>query len=682
MWLSKVELKNFKTYRQQQFHFPKPIEDKNIILVGGVNGFGKTTLLEAIYVGLYGDEAIKHKALDRAGLKAKSYGHFLETAFYSGALREGQDKMEVTVEFVHDDDSVFSITRKWFFSGSGKYSSDRLIIKQRNKNGDWNIKQSDDLPDLLYKYATPPWLAPFFFFDGEKITELADADREGWIKSGLENLMGVVLIRDLRQQLTQYIDKKNRVSGGVDEKKIETLKQELEIKKIKLAKLLEDIENKELLLAQNRENYDSLMTRLTTLARGSSARTVAEVAEAMSRAKQEGEFAWKHLRELSFGRLALQLIRHDLYDSLEKTLASETALAAWEQGKEQLQPRWEQFRHTFFKSEWLSVISQLPGARESLEKTLEGAWDSLFNPRPLNCATSIWHDYLQGLERKKIPEFRQKVRLSINELRNVLDRHTNADKEIHRLQNELNQLEGTGDNGEKIQQLKDEIDRCNTSKSETDRELGKLINEQRALDADISSLTATYEREHKRLAEGHSERKAAREASRIVDAIDQLLPKLFEIKLKEFSNRATQIFRSLHQKDQVYEIKITNEGKTQIFSKEGTEITLSRSSGESQLFVMALVGALAEVTSYSVPLIVDTPLARLSEKHCKNLLNYWISDKNRQVILLAQDKELGQNEYLDIKPYIAKTYLIEHIQGSHGIGKSEAIPDIYFEKTS
>jgi DNA sulfur modification protein DndD len=227
MWLSRVELKNFKSYRQQVFEFPQPQAGKNLVLIGGVNGYGKTTLLEAIYVGLYGEEAIKHKALDSAGLKTKSYGHFLETAFHRLAPAEGQERMEVSVEFSREDEGALRITRRWFFNSKGKYNDQKVVVETRTKIGGWIPRAEGILPELLESYATPPWLASFFFFDGEKIAGLADEDRTGWIQSGLENLLGVGLVKGLREQLTNYIDKKLREVGGVDEQRIEELKHDL-----------------------------------------------------------------------------------------------------------------------------------------------------------------------------------------------------------------------------------------------------------------------------------------------------------------------------------------------------------------------------------------------------------------------------------------------------------------------
>lgn len=54
MWIQKIELSNFKAYQNQVFEFPMPENGKNLVLIGGMNGHGKTTLLEAIYLCLYG----------------------------------------------------------------------------------------------------------------------------------------------------------------------------------------------------------------------------------------------------------------------------------------------------------------------------------------------------------------------------------------------------------------------------------------------------------------------------------------------------------------------------------------------------------------------------------------------------------------------------------------------------
>ena len=86
MWISKIELRKFKSYDNQVFKFPAPSEDgRHIILIGGMNGYGKTTLLQAIYLGLYGNEAID--SLIRAGLMDETNYKEFQTFLYNTIVR-------------------------------------------------------------------------------------------------------------------------------------------------------------------------------------------------------------------------------------------------------------------------------------------------------------------------------------------------------------------------------------------------------------------------------------------------------------------------------------------------------------------------------------------------------------------------------------------------------------------
>ena len=78
------------------------------------------------------------------------------------------------------------------------------------------------------------------------------------------------------------------------------------------------------------------------------------------------------------------------------------------------------------------------------------------------------------------------------------------------------------------------------------------------------------------------------------------------------------------------------------------------------------------------PLVVDTPLGRLDSEHRKNILNFWVSDSNRQVILLSQDKEIDKEMYNHLEPHISKTFVLHHEQIGNGVGKTWAQENSYF----
>ena len=89
MYISKIELTKFKSYQHAEMLFPEPTAGKNIVIVGGMNGYGKTSILEALYLCLYGKDALPHLA--RAGLKTddyRGYPSFLEKALNGEARRD------------------------------------------------------------------------------------------------------------------------------------------------------------------------------------------------------------------------------------------------------------------------------------------------------------------------------------------------------------------------------------------------------------------------------------------------------------------------------------------------------------------------------------------------------------------------------------------------------------------
>lgn len=685
MWISRITLRNFKSYQNQVFEFPQPADGKNLVLIGGLNGYGKTTLLEAVYVGLYGEEAVNHKALDRAGLKAKGYGHFLETAFYKHALRNGEERMEVVIEIMRPSKGCLRITRKWFFTNQGRYDNQRLVLEsQGQRSSVWRALPDSELPDLLASYAVPPWLAPFFFFDGEKIAALADEDRTGWVRSGLENLMGVVLIKELRERLSTYSTAKLKQSGGIDEQQVDQLREALEVAVAQRQQLADALQLMQDEFQQNSETRERLTRQLRDFAQGSDARTLAEVVGTIARLEQEEEQYRSQLRDKMSTALPLQLISRQLQESLTEALAQEDTLTAWEGFRDSQQPRWQKFQDIFFKSEYIQAMCHIPNGRNDLEKTLREAWESLYYPRPEGCADAQWHTYLQGNERRQLAEMRQRIQLSGGALRALATKLEELAEMKWRAQQERIRLEGASgvDRSAEVDQISADLRAVQQLMDGLSGEIEQHKNQLRTLESELPQLTANYERERKRLTEGRPERVAAQRAERTIAMIDELLPALFQLKLDALSKAATRIFRSLHHKDQVARIVVQDDGKAILYSHEGTEIKLPKSSGESQLFVLSLVGALAEVTGYKVPLIVDTPLARLSEQHCNNLLDYWTSDDSRQVILLAQDKEIGAVEFDRLNAHVACSYLLQHEQAGHGVGKTRATVDNYFAKAA
>lgn len=123
MWIERISLRNWRAYEDVDFHFPVPDTRHNVVLIGATNDVGKTSLLEAVSVCLFGDEGAEH--LVRCGAKTK-YRSFLENAF----RRQARESRRASVEVVfHMDKSVtLAVKRVLHFQTNGKFRSEEVII--------------------------------------------------------------------------------------------------------------------------------------------------------------------------------------------------------------------------------------------------------------------------------------------------------------------------------------------------------------------------------------------------------------------------------------------------------------------------------------------------------------------------------------------------------------------------
>lgn len=58
MYISQITLRDWKLFTSAVFYFPAPEVGRNIVLVGAPNGYGKTSLFEAIVLGMFGRDGL------------------------------------------------------------------------------------------------------------------------------------------------------------------------------------------------------------------------------------------------------------------------------------------------------------------------------------------------------------------------------------------------------------------------------------------------------------------------------------------------------------------------------------------------------------------------------------------------------------------------------------------------
>ncbi len=680
MWISKIELTDFKGYQSQAFHFPAPSSKagKNLILVGGLNGYGKTTLLQAIYLGLYGKEALTYLA--RAGLgDAESYHRFLEKALHGSALPESRNIMSVLIQFNTDVNHGIQIKRMWHFNRRGQYQRGTEQVELlRILHGRDELLQPESLEEILEQQFVPAHLAPFFFFDGEKINELASQNRLDQIKEGMESLLGIVLLRTLKQTLRRYQTNISKNIDKIDEQKLLAQSQELTRTEELLKSLQKEKAQLERVLERLKTQRTELTNKISSLNGGFNVASFKEYSEQQKLLEKRRDDSQKSLDELLVTEFPFQLVGAELIELYHQQLLGEIEKLAWEAKNTDLKHNQEEFMTCFAQTQTPEIKPPLTARQQqAIALRLEKVWQNILSPLPNNCATEIVHHYVPIEHRQKLLQRLQHIESTNYDLIRLVKQIELIDHQIEEIKKRSAKLEGVVQDG-RLDGLQTELQKVQQDIDDKQKTLGRLEREMTAHRSNFNQLNAAYKRQFAKFVQAQPMLSKVANAHQIEKLIDDLIPKLYQLKQQQLTIAISETYQQLSHKQQRATVGIDELGNVTLLSQDGILIEVEQSAGENQIFATALLAGLAKVSGLKAPLIVDTPLGRLDSQHRENILNFWVSDKERQVILLSQDKEIDVFYYDKFQSSIAKTYLLEHQELAHHIGKTVAIENSYF----
>lgn len=684
MYISKIELTKFKSYQHAELSFPEPDAGKNIVLIGGMNGYGKTTILEALYLCLYGKDALPHLA--RAGLKTddyRGYPTFLEKALNSEAKRDGADMMSIRITINRTKTKGIDITRRWYFKTNGNWYDEETIVREVTRGVPGLPKKDGEkgfvLSELLEANYVPAHIAPFFFFDGEEVKKLADQSRIEQVKQGLEGLLGVVMLKNLADRLKDFEVNKRSKMTNVNEENIDKLAQILANEESNLATAQKLLEKNSESMSSLKAERESLMERLVASGGGGGEiATVKDLVEEREQQRSALKAIEGQLSRIVADKLPFYLMPNQLILEFKRQVNSEIALTKWQTECRALQPKREKFFSELLEANNFVFNPSLSGEQVStLEKRVESAWLSLFLPPPPGCADKFMHDYLHDELKQRAIRFLDSLSVGRNEVNDLIIQKNDLELRVDEINRRISRIDGIDRDGT-LSELKVNLSAVIKSVDTLESENGNLQREVVSLEAVIHQARAQFESEKARRALSSPDRSLIDKSDRTRRVIEDVIPELFPLKVHQLSTSMTRVYKQLAHKSQVAKIEIDNDGTSRILSANGKELTFDRSAGENQIFATALIAGLAEVSGISAPLLVDTPLGRLDSKHRENIFEFWTSDQNRQVILLSQDEEISPTHFKSIKKNVCKIYLLEHSEVGDGIGRTVAKENKYF----
>ena len=689
MHISQIMLRDWKVYPFVKLEFPAPEPDKNIILIGGSNGYGKTSLFEAIILGLFGQDGLPLIARspflgsDKEQL-ATSYKKFLEKALHHGATTAGRASCSVNLIFIDDEGEPLEIQRTWHFSNSGMYRSqdDEVYIYEgtTRKAVDPDGLNQNDRTEWFREYITknvlPFTLAHFFMFDGEQVSVLAERKMSDQVQLGIEGLLGIPVLKQLAKDLRIYAEaRRKEVPNGAEKtiEKMEKERHELSLNSDRNTKRLNEIKSNR--TAQEKKQ-EKLYKELASVGVSSQALQQEQLKKNkdLERKIDDGQ---SQLEKLMTEDLALALSSPDLISCVKAQLSSEIVRERWESGKNQGDDNLDRFLTTVDVS-MQNINPALTNEQHSLilEYT-RSAWEQLWNPPPENCADEYLHPWLNEVDRTRIIDQLNELNdLGASSIINLLDQISANQKSLRRLQEEITRAENISPD---LDTKRKDLLQVNEKIQKIDQEVGALQREIKVLEEQINQKNKELIRLSNQINQAAPSARRATRADEVAQIVDDIVVKAVPSQIDAIAIAMTKAHRSMaHKKDLVERIEIDENCDVKLLNNDDIDLRdHDLSAGEKQIFTQALISAVSSVSGRGFPMVIDTPLGRLDIEHRKGILNH-LTQREHQVILLSTDTEVVEEYLDDIATHVQKKYLLDFEQIGK-IGQSKIHQD-YFKK--
>ncbi|OAD19535.1 DNA sulfur modification protein DndD [Candidatus Thiomargarita nelsonii] len=203
----------------------------------------------------------------------------------------------------------------------------------------------------------------------------------------------------------------------------------------------------------------------------------------------------------------------------------------------------------------------------------------------------------------------------------------------------------------------------------------KLQSEMKRLETEMSHKKLTITQQQKQVELNAQTRKKLDIANSLRDFFTQLKDRLKDKQKQQIEqaiNHYFPILMTAH--NMISHIRVTSDFELRYENAQGQVLGINNfSSGMKQLAATTLLWALKEVSGKNIPLIIDTPLARIDREHQDNLLRQYYPKIGKQVIILPTNSELDERKYEQLKPYIYKEYCLSNSQGDSTDIKEQAI---------
>jgi len=653
MKIKSILLTNFRQFLgTQELRFAD--DNKNITIIFGENGKGKTGIFRAMMFGLFGESYISQD-------DQKNKVHLVNLNLVENS---GGKPVEAKVEIVFEDkNKEYNISRivtalktnDSIYERPGKVS---LSIYDKNTGNSRTV--SEDVIDAEINRVLDKNIREFFFFDAEKIDTLSSTQNKvkEVVKQGIIKVLQIDLIESGIKHLNKTIDKlrteMSRASNNSELFKYIEKQNQLKTEILNLESENTFIEenlyklNQELSEIQDKLNENAEIHEINVQIREKEK----QVSSILDQASQlSNNICKSEIRDFH------QLIMEDTYVKVNGDLSLKLKDSKSFIPKQLLEMTLEHNECFLCKSD----LTHLEDVKTEIRKMINE-----YNPSEIVTTILLINNSISEFE---MNSSRKKDFLTnaISEYEDLIKKKNEIEKDINLLENNAHSIAAKELNFEELEKSKD------IKISDKEKISNQLIINQKDIerkDKEVQNLekfiTIEQTKQEGLVLEGLKISKL----QDLKNKLDEISKNYCDLMRHQLMDETTKIFKLLIDEkdiDVIRKININEKYEIEVFGWNGDKITQDISQGQRQMVSLSFISALAKYAAgndnvIDFPLFMDTPFGRVSGKNRDNLIRN-MPDFTSQWILLFTDTELTYTEENLFKKYgkLGKSYKLNQL---------------------
>ena len=673
MIIKSIELNNFRIYNGVNKIDLTPTEDRNVVIISGHNGFGKTTFLMSLVWCLYGRQMDKVDDLYKKEIEEKGgYGRYIGNSLNKEAQRQGKTRFSVSVTFTNveiPDTTCTEITIIRSYDSATSTDGELQILIDGRESDLFSDRQEEEF--FIRDYILPIEIAKFFFFDAEKIVSFAEIntpEQRRELSKAYSQVLGIQKYDTLKKELERLQDEYRKEAAKPEDKKnfiditAEIEKAENEIENIE--QQIKDAKEKQI---QLRYDFTQLHEKLIREGDLMSIERLHELENERDAQRTKLDEAQEGLK--------------DLYNYIPFGLAGNIVSDVAEQLKQEKAFKQNKLQLEGVEEKTDTIINELDQARtnyqglidikvrdfyeKEVKRLILKHFYSEFDATQFDGFQTL-HDYTD-IQNTTFLELVVKVKESKTAFEGLSHSYSMAKAELYKIEKEIREAEKNAES-EYIQGLRKQKDDLGRQRDHISQEIGRFEGRIDQLKEKIKADKQRKEILSKKIDVALKNKAVDDEASRLIHTIQSFLIRFKDEKKKALEQKLEEKLKSfMHKSNFVHRVRVDIQGNGEdvdinLYDAHDKKIDKGNlSMGEKQLFASALLSALVEETQLEFPVFIDSPMQKLDPSHSKNILTKFYPTVSKQVVFFPLLlKELTEDEYGLIEGITSKTYLIQN----------------------